>query len=104
MKKKLLTLFLLLSMSFSVLHAFVIEALDTHSCEVSEYVYELSEQVYEVTEDDICHLDHLFHISFIIPQLQVAFLCQNPSQKPSSTDKIYEYNSYDNFLKPPIGA
>ena len=91
-------------MSFSVLHAFVIEALDTHACEISEYVHDINEQVDEPSEGDICHIHHFFHISFIIPELQVELPCKKFSQKPSSRDMIYEYNSYANFLKPPINS
>ncbi len=91
-------------MSFSVLHAFVIEALDTHACQVSEYVHDMSDQTEEFSEGDICHIDHFFHISFIIPELQIELCYQNFSQKPLSRNKIYEYSSYDNFLKPPINS
>jgi len=92
-------------MSFSVLHAFVIEALDTHACQVSEYVHDINEQeIEELSQGDICHIHHFFHISFIIPDVQVALPYKKFSQKPSSRDTIYEYNSYANFLKPPINS
>ncbi len=103
MKKQILTLFLLLSISFNVVHAYVIKLIDTKPCQVSEYVYEVNNS-YEIEDDDICKIDHLFHIAFILPEICIPLSRQYVPQKPYSSIKIYEFSSYDNFLKPPISA
>jgi hypothetical protein len=105
MKKKLLTLVVLLSISFSVVHAYVIEALDTHECHVSEYVHNINDADNSLAvSDDICHLHHFFHISFILPEIKLPLLAVIFNVHPLSYESSYEYDSYDNFLKPPINA
>jgi len=104
MKNKILTLFLLLAMSFTVGHAYVIAALDTHPCHVSEYVHEISDLTASAADDDICHLHHFFHIATILPEVNPLIQRIRFTQQPHSNTKRYEYNSYNNFLKPPINA
>ncbi|MBA1433264.1 MAG: hypothetical protein FAF04_06695 [Epsilonproteobacteria bacterium] len=104
MKTRILTLFLLLAMSFSIGHAYVIEAFDTHPCQVSEYVHEIGDTTASATGEDICHLDHFFHIATILSEANFLFSRKSFAQQPHSNTKRYEYNSYNNFLKPPINA
>ena len=105
MKKNLLALLLLLSMSFNIAHAYVIEALDAHPCQASEYVHNINDTLQNDTpENDICHMDHFFHIAFILPELEISLSRSNFTHLPFSNIQKYEYNSYDNFLKPPINA
>ncbi len=102
MKNRLLTFFLLCSICFNIAHAYVIEVLDTHSCQVSEYVHEVNDIENVVADDDICHLHHFFHIAFILPETNVILSRENFAAKPYANNKKYEYNSTKNFLKPPI--
>ena len=103
MKKNLLTFLLLLSMGFNIAHAYVIKAFDTHSCQASEYVHNINDALQNDTpENDICHIHHFFHIAFILPELEISLSRNNLLQRPFSYSKKYEYNSYNNFLKPPI--
>ncbi len=88
-------------MSFSVVHAYVIEVLDAHPCQVSEYVHDLNNES-EIADDGICHLHHFFHIAYILPEVDVKLSHKTFDAKPYSTITLYEYNSYDDFLKPPI--
>ena len=88
-------------MSFSLAHAYVLNVLDTHSCHVSEYVHEFT-QSSDIADDDICQIHHLFHIAFIIPDINLILTHKNFYENPQTIDNIYDYNSYDNFLKPPI--
>ena len=67
MKKNLLTLVLLFVMSFQVVHAFAIDILDTHKCQVSEYVEEFSQAVHLDKPNDICNIHANFHLAFLIP-------------------------------------
>lgn len=103
MKKRVLTLVLLLSIGFNVAHAYVIEALDTHPCHVSEYVHEFHNDTSAPT-DDICHLHHFFHIVFLIPQIDFAVGDNYVPSQPLSETELYSYTPDTNFLKPPIFA
>ena len=90
-------------MSFSIVHAYVIEALDTHPCQASEYVHDFNDNS-DMENDDICHIHHFFHIVYILPDVYVELLHKNFGEKPSSNSKTYEYNSLNNLLKPPINT
>ena len=101
-KNKLLTFLLLLAMSFQVVHAFAIDALDTHSCEVSEYVVEFSQPISDDITGDICNIHSEFHNTFLVPEQILIAQKVNFSQKPSTKLLSYEYTSYDKTVKPPI--
>ena len=88
-------------MSFSIVHAYVIEALDTHPCQASEYVHDCNDNS-DMANNDICHIHHFFHIAYILPEVHVKLLRKSFGEKPYTHTKTYEYNSLNNFLKPPI--
>jgi len=100
-RKQILTFLLLLAMSFQVLHAFAIDALDSHSCEVSEYVVEFSQPISDDITGDICKIHAEFHTAFIIPENIVLTKETSPSEKPLSSVQIYEFSSNQHLLKPP---
>lgn len=100
--KKLLNILVFMAMSFSVLHAIAIDELDTHRCNVNEYVQELSHPLSDIANGDICNIHSFFHVPFIIPTSINIFKAKHSCEKPQLLSKIYEYISYDNFLKPPI--
>lgn len=104
MKNKFLTILLLLSVSFNIAHAYIIEVLDTHSCQIGEYVHGFHESDEAVAADDICHLHHFFHVAFILPEMQFVLLRENITTKLYTNNEKYEYNSSKNFLKPPINV
>ncbi len=103
MKNRLLTLFLLFSINFNISHAYVIEALDTHPCQVGEYVHEFHDNN-NIEADDICNIHHLFHIAFILPETDISIVHEHFTTRPSTEIKQHKYNSHKNFLKPPINA
>ena len=103
MKNRLLTLFLLFSISFNILHAYVIEALDTHPCQVGEYVHEFHDNN-DIEADDICNLHHFFHIAFILPGINFTVVDEHFTTRHSTENMKYKYNSHKDFLKPPINA
>jgi len=100
-QNKLLTILLLLAMSLQVLHAFAIDALDTHACEVSEYVVEFSHPINDDITGDICNIHSEFHSAFLIPENVVIPKETQASENPNSFIKIYEYSSNQNLLRPP---
>ena len=101
MQKRLLTLFLLLSISFNILHAYVIEAYDTHPCQVTGYIDEFHTPE-NVPTDDICHLHHFFHIAFILPEVILHVPKQHISKQYLLENKHFKNDSHQEFLKPPI--
>ncbi len=103
MKNRLLTILLLFSISFNIAHAYMIDALDTHPCQVNEYVHEFHDDS-NIPADDICSLHHFFHIAFILPEIDDLVISEYLTTKPSTKAQHYKYNSYKNFLKPPINA
>ncbi len=101
-KNRLLIFLLLLAMSFQVLHAFVIDALDTHSCKVSEYVIEFSQPISDDITGDICNIHSSFHNVFLLPNWVQTVSKINISQKPFTTCFSYEFSPYNKIVKPPI--
>jgi len=100
--KKLLTIFILLSISFSAVHAIAIDMLDTNSCKVSEYVKEFSQPVHVDVKGDVCHIHHCFHNPYLVSDIFTIVKEQASHEKPNFLSQPYESNSYNNFLKPPI--
>jgi len=101
---KLITFVLLFAISFSTLHAFAIDYLDTDQCNTSEYIAEFSNESthHNYKSGDICSVHYLFHAAFIIPVYNDFISDINSEDKPLSTQSIYTYNNLENFLKPPI--
>ncbi|MCD6191019.1 MAG: hypothetical protein J7K14_05705 [Sulfurimonas sp.] len=100
-RKNILTFLLLLSMSFSIVHAYAIDMLDTHECHVSEYVEEFSQPINDDISGDICNIHAAFHTSVIMPENIVISKKNSSYEKPQSFVKIYEYQSNENLLRPP---
>ena len=103
-KKNLLSLFLLFAMSFQVVHAYAIDLLDTHECEVNEYVVEFSQPISAHVSDDICNLHSSFHIPFLLPQAILFPISTDSPESPQSFIKSYDYDAPKTFLIPPIHA
>jgi len=102
--KKLLLIVLLFVMGFEVVHAFVIESFDTHHSSVYEYVDEFNQPKGDDLSGDICSIHYEFHTAFVIPENNPFFLLPLPTQTPESEMTLYEYDTFHNFLKPPIYA
>ena len=99
--KKILTFLLLLAMSFQVLHAYVIDELDTHACAVSEYVLEFSQPVNFDEPNDICNIHSEFHISFLVPKNLTLSQEISLQEQPFSHLVSYDYDATKTFLIPP---
>ncbi len=64
--RKIWTLLLLLSMSFSVVHAYAFSAIqDDHCSSVHEYVQELSTPI---DHGDLCDIHFEYHVSYLLPE------------------------------------
>ena len=104
MKKNILTLILLFAMNFQVLHSFAIDILDTHQCQVSEYVQEFSQAVHLDKSNDICDIHASFHLAFVIPQNIKLTQTQKINEMPYSHLISYDYDATKTFLIPPINS
>jgi len=101
-KKKLLSLLVLFMMSFQVVHAYAIDMLDTHECEVDEYVVEFSQPISDDLSGDICNFHSSFHIAFLVPEPILISLKSDSPESPQSFIKSYDYDAIKTFLIPPI--
>jgi len=103
-KGKLVTFVLLFAISFSTLHAYAIDFLDTNQCSASEYVEEIANESthHDYKSGDVCSVHYLFHMAFIIPVYKNFISVISRKDKPLSTQSSYTYNNLENFLKPPI--
>ena len=100
-KRKLLTFVLLFALSFTSLHAFVIDALDTHSCNAHEYVQEFSAQDIPIN-GDICHIHAAFHTVVILSELSISLESMTLNAVPHFFINSYEYTPYNTLFKPPV--
>ncbi len=88
-------------MSFSIVHAYAIEALDTHDCHVNEYVQEFSQPLNNDMSDDVCNIHYEFHTAFILPESvklsqKIVF-----SEARSRVSMKYDFSSFNDLLRPP---
>lgn len=100
-KRNFWTILLLISISFSILNGFFIQANEKDSCSLSEYVSEFSQ-----TNDcgDLCDLRHMFYISFILPDAIPMIRFDNHNTSPRCEQQFCS-NKYTPFtFRPPIAA
>ena len=100
--RKIVNFLVLLAMSFSTLHAYAIDLLDSDHCEVSEYVQEFSQPGDHDQSGDICQIHHEFHIAFVMPEVTPMPNELKFSGAPFSTSAKHDFQSLKNFLRPPI--
>lgn len=101
-RRRLLTFVLLFALSFTSLHAFVIDALDTHSCNAQEYVHEFSSSETHIIDGDICHIHAAFHTVVILSELPIIFENTTLNAVPHFFVISYEYTPYNTLFKPPV--
>lgn len=100
--QKLLTVVLLMAISFNVLHAFTISFLDEDHCSVSEYVQEIEQASEHDLKGDICDIHHNFHLLYILPESStIATHQQIITTEPSRAER-YASQLQDTIIKPPI--
>jgi len=98
MKNKLLNAILLFAITFSSLHAFVVDIIDSEHNHIVEYVQNVN---HLESDESVCHIHHLFHISYIIPE-EISLVAKTTIRlKPLYFKKDYNFKSLDNLLKPP---
>jgi len=100
--QKMISIVLLMAMSFSSLHAYAITLLDEDHCSVSEYVQEIEQASSDTFSGDVCDIHHEFHVLFLLPDpLVTTGTVQNISTE-IATAESYTFYLQNNVLQPPI--
>jgi len=104
---KLISLLLLVIISFSIAHGVVLndKHKDSH-CSVQEYISEFSEPVHHEDmhehESDACDSHYLFHISFLLPDI-FSLLLVDKKISIVNREEFTHTNSFpNNTFRPPI--
>lgn len=100
-KHTIWTVLLLISMSFSMLNAFIIETNEKGHCSIQEYVQEFSQ-----SNDcgDLCDIRHMFYISFILPDNSLIIQFDNRLIPYPYFHQEYTGNFALTSFRPPIAA
>ena len=100
--RKLISIFLLMAMSFSTLHAFTIALLDDEHCNVTEYVQEIEQAYSDTWSGDVCDIHHGFHLLFLLPEPRVTITnVQNISTEIAAAES-YTFYLQNTVIQPPI--
>lgn len=99
--RKIVSILLLISFSFSNLHAYAIEILDEDHCNVSEYIDEINHKQSINHSGDVCDVHFEFHIPYILPQ-KISITTKRRAVIPTKKIHKYQYNFITTLLKPPV--
>jgi len=100
--QKMISIVLLMAMSFSSLHAYAITLLDEDHCSVTEYVQEIEQASSSEFSGDVCDVHHEFHILYLLPEpLRVVNTIFNFDTEISAAES-YTFYLQNNVLQPPI--
>jgi hypothetical protein len=101
---KLINLFLLVVMSFSIAHGVVLDRHADDHCSIQEYVEEFSmpDVHHDEHETDSCDTHYMFHVSFLLPD---TFSLFEISQEVFVLPPLFSKNNFSyqkNSFRPPI--
>lgn len=103
MKRRIIKLLLLLSLSFNIAHATIIAIADDctecHNNTLCDYAYETN-----VVADsaDLCTMHHFFHFIAIINVFNAQFDAFAHSEEPTQKNTFYSPPLEETSIKPPI--
>jgi len=100
--RKIISILLLMAMSFSTLHAFTISLLDDDHCNVSEYVQEIEQASSDTFSGDVCDIHHGFHVLFLLPDTPATVQNTPSIVTEISAAESYTFYLQNNVLQPPI--
>jgi len=99
--KKFVTLVLLLSVSFQILHAFAFVEIEKNVCTVEEYTQELSEPT---NYGDVCDIHFEYHHSYILTDninIIDLIILKRPIER---TKEIFINSKISSPFRPPINS
>jgi len=88
--RRILTFSILLALSFSVLHEFVIVEYDENHCSIHEFVHEVNAPSHT---GDICDIHFEFHQVYLAPQHHFAL-----NQTAKMSNIIADNECYNSFI------
>jgi hypothetical protein len=103
--KKILSLLLLVVMSFSIAHGVVLDIHEENHCSVQEFVAEFSHPIQhdiEEHEGDLCNSHFMLHLTFILPSnFLLSEILKNEFILLFKKD-TNSYSHVNNSFRPPI--
>ncbi|MCK5854722.1 MAG: hypothetical protein KAG56_05835 [Sulfurovaceae bacterium] len=103
--KKIINLFLLVVMTFSITHEIVLDTHDDNHCSLPEYLAEFSApDVHDSYEhqEDVCDTHFIFHISFLMPENFILSEISYLETTPTTTILTHTFTPLNNTFRPPI--
>jgi len=100
--KKLISIFLLVVMSFSIAHALVIDTHANEHCSIGEYVADFSEPIEHEHHGDSCKNHCMFHLSFLVPNSFLLLDIKQEKRLPLFNTFLNNTFYINNTFRPPI--
>jgi len=104
--KKILSLLLLVVMSFSIAHGVVLDIhQDEQHCSVQEFVAEFSHPIqHDIDEHDgdLCNSHFMLHLSFLLPHHFALFEITQDEYQHQFKIPLSTYSHVNNSFRPPI--
>jgi hypothetical protein len=104
--KKLISLILLIAISFSIAHGVVLDTHQDNHCSVQEFAEEFSHPIQHDIDDhdgDLCNTHFMLHISFLVPTSFSLLEVEQVEQIISGYLHLNDYHYQENTFRPPIG-
>jgi len=103
--EKILSLLLLVVMSFSIAHGVVLDIHQDEHCSVQEFVAEFSQPIqHEIDEHngDLCNSHFMLHLSFLLPTHFALFEIIEDEYQHQFKIPLSTYSHVNNSFRPPI--
>jgi len=97
--KQLTTFFILIALSFSLVHEFAFTLYDEKKCNVSEYISELNAPV---ECGDICDIHYEYHQSYIATTYSLELNILSQKRELSLEHSHYKFTTIQKIVIPPI--
>ncbi|GEM_PF-5524193 len=97
--RKVVTILLVLSFSFSIVHAYALELTQESHCSATDHVHEVDEIV---AQDGVCDIHCAFHISFILADSFLFNSLLSPMKVTPSNSVTLQTDQATLLFRPPI--
>jgi hypothetical protein len=103
--QKILSLLLLVVMSFSIAHGVMLDIHQDEHCSAQEFVAEFSHPIqHDIDEHDgdLCNSHFMLHLSFLIPSNFILSDINQETINPHFQPHLPTYSHVNNSFRPPI--
>ena len=97
--KNIITLSILLALSFSIMHEFTFAKYDKEHCSVSEYISELKAPN---NCGDICDIHFEYHQAYMFPPEKISIQNIDKTSEKKLHKESYKFLENSDLIKPPI--